>query len=91
MGVYIKGMDMPIGQQIIELRIYADGVVTKVHDRRCRKIAEATEVPEPHGRLIDADEFVKQCKPRGIANTIWEESHQYKQIITAPTIIERSK
>ena len=32
MGVYIKGMDMPKGKQIIELRIYADGVVTRVHD-----------------------------------------------------------
>ena len=44
MGVYIKGMDMPKGKQIIEMRIYADGVVTKVHDRTCRKIAEAIEL-----------------------------------------------
>lgn len=37
-------------------------------------------------RLIDADVLIKQCKPRGIANEVWKESNEYKQIINAPTI-----
>lgn len=37
-------------------------------------------------RLIDADVLIKQCKPRGIADEVWKESNEYKQIINAPTI-----
>lgn len=37
-------------------------------------------------RLIDSDVLIKQCKPRGIADEVWKESNDYKQIINAPTI-----
>lgn len=37
-------------------------------------------------RLVDADVLIKQCKPRGIADEVWKESNEYKQIINAPTI-----
>lgn len=98
MGVYIKGMDMPKGKQIIELRIYADGEVTRVHDLKCRKVAEANEVPEPHGRLIDEDNLIVATK----AFLPWSfeteaERGQYFQldlfktiIEETPTVIERS-
>ena len=56
----------------------------------CRKIAEATEVPEPHGRLIDGDKAVKDYHD-------YEISHPYDAFDLAdimaesPTVIERSK
>lgn len=37
-------------------------------------------------RLVYADVLIKQCKPRGIADEVWKESNEYKQIINAPTI-----
>lgn len=86
MGVYIKGIDMPKGKQIIELRIYADGVVTMAHDRTCRKIAEATEVPEPHGRLIDADALLEEIRTDIMGGLNYE-----RFIRETSTIIERSE
>lgn len=94
-----EGVEMPKGKQIIELRIYADGVVTRVHDRTCRKIAEATELPEPHGRLIDADTLKR--KAQKVATEAWKMRlkssvetilNQFIDWIEgAPTVIERSK
>jgi hypothetical protein len=55
MGVYIKGMEMPEkGYRLI--LIHADGTVQSTD-------GEMTAIPvtEPHGRLIDADEFLKRA------------------------------
>lgn len=86
MGVYINDMKMPKGKQIIELRIYADGVVTMAHDRTCRKIAEATEVHEPHGRLIDADVLLEEIRTDIMGGLNYESF-----IKKTSTIIERSE
>ena len=58
MGVYIKGMEMPTTEQGVRtINIYADGVVTNYAEVT---IGKAVPVPE-HGRLIDADEFLKRA------------------------------
>ena len=56
MSVYIKGLEMPIDAPVI-IKICPDGSVSRVHDG---VVATAIPVP-PHGRLIDADEFLKRA------------------------------
>jgi hypothetical protein len=53
MGVYID-IEMPKGELgAIPIMIYANGAVE--HFFSHEKYGKAIEVPEPHGRLIDAD------------------------------------
>lgn len=54
MGVYIKGMEMPTGDEMLCINIFSNGNVTNHFDLRCMPVATAVPVP-PHGRLIDAD------------------------------------
>lgn len=53
MSILIKGMKMP--QRGMVVNIYADGRVTNHFDEFGKTIGKAAPVPEPHGRLIDAD------------------------------------
>lgn len=55
MGVYIKGMDMPknCGECFVGNRAI------------CSKHCPLTEVPEPHGRLIDADALADDLETDG--------------------------
>ena len=41
-----------------------------------------------HGRLIDADKYLETERPRGLAEETWKESHIYKSIMQAPTVLE---
>lgn len=101
MAIYIKGMDVPKGCEECpffhrsdygykicnfpskERRIYYGE--TKRQD-----FCPLTEVPEPHGRLIDADKAVKDYHEYGI-------SHMYDAVDLAdimadsPTVIEGSE
>lgn len=71
MSILIKGMEMPKmpeslehGEAVpfIEVRIFADGTaVTPKAKSPYFTEHEVVEVP-PHGRLIDADDFVKRMK-----------------------------
>lgn len=45
-------------------------------------------IPKGHGRLIDGDGILTSERPKGIADDVWEESHIYKLLSNAPTIIE---
>lgn len=51
-------------------------------------IRSGVPLPKSHGRLIDADAYLEEEKPKGIAEETWKESHTYKSIMGAPTIIE---
>ena len=53
MGVYIKNMEMPINEPLL-VKINPDGSVSTTARNDYQKY-EAIPVPEPHGRLIDAD------------------------------------
>lgn len=48
-------------------------------------------LPKGCGRLIDADELLASERPRGIADDVWKESHIYKLLSNAPTIIKADK
>lgn len=54
-------------------------------------IQHGTPLPKNHGRFIDADELLISERPKGIADDVWKESHIYKLLSDAPTIIEADK
>ena len=65
MSILIKGMKMPKeissnSHRTITLVIGSDGLVYDVN--RNRLPAVAVEVPEPHGRLIDADKLCEYTR-----------------------------
>ena len=58
----INGMEMPKHPTAIRIQIEADGSVYQNSDKTgngwaLQKNVTATEVPTPHGRLIDADKL----------------------------------
>ena len=89
MGVYIKGMDMPKGCYECPLMDgeYGNCKVgaTGLYDPYMED-CPLTEVPEPHGRLVDADVLLEAMRTdiMGGLNYEWF-------IRETPTIIERSK
>lgn len=54
-------------------------------------ILNGTPLPKGHGNLKDADELLTSERPKGIADDVWKESHIYKLLSNAPTIIEADK
>ena len=63
MGVYIKGMEMPTGDEMLCINIFPDGKVTSHFDLRCMPVAKAVPV-SPHGRLGDLNELHKEAVRR---------------------------
>ena len=51
-------------------------------------LRSAIPLPKGHGVLKDADALLISEKPKGIADDVWKESHIYKLLSNAPTIIE---
>lgn len=60
-GVYIKGMKMPTEGNWVSLRFFSDGQCVLYswcgNDFDFMERLTAVPVPEPHGRLIDADKL----------------------------------
>lgn len=81
MGIYIKGMEMPTGNDELRLIIRSNGQVIISHETYYEE-AEAVPVP-PYGRLIDADALL--AKHYGRFGTIDEVARE--AIKNAPTII----
>lgn len=98
MGIYIKGMDMPDDCKTCELCQYDDGLWgfwfandEKIADKGRREDCPLTEVPTPHGRLIDADAFYELLD--GGYDLDFDEALETKRellrmITDAPTVIE---
>ena len=59
-GIYIKGIEMPKRGEFSHIRIYDNGEVTIESGGVEYSVAKAVAVPD-HGRLIDADEFLKRA------------------------------
>lgn len=86
MGIYIKGLEMP--KSCTKCHLHDFGVCwafntkqrTFISDRR-PDFCPLTEVPEPHGRLIDADWFFDT----------FTELANYDTEDNAPTVIEGSE
>ena len=98
MGVYIKGMEMPeleIGKAI-KMEICNDNGVMRIGIMTggypcCEEWTyyEASEVPEPHGRLIDETEIKTIYWQDSIVNHCWESGGKLAfPYIDAPTVIE---
>ena len=93
MGVYIKDIEIPKEDELIYLVINNDGIVECVKSIAGSRDGEepttlieiekakAIYIPEPHGRLIDADWFF---------NTFTELAN-YDTEDNAPTVIEGSE
>lgn len=70
MSIILKGIDLPEKEnQMYMMELYADGhcSVAKIEDGECYELTipsetEAIQIPEGHGRLIDADELVKHLR-----------------------------
>ena len=89
MGIYIKGMEMPKENEYVHLVIKNDGAVECVksifHINEPTTLIEMeqitlTEVPEPHGRLIDADACIDYIRNNN--------QHAWETLAYAPTVIE---
>lgn len=99
MAIYIKGMDMP--KSCIECPLHGESACkafttiepwTFKDDERAA-FCPLTEVPEPHGRLIDLDALIDQISIDSAGNRgqYGDEWLFEDTIEKAPTIIERSE
>jgi len=81
-GIYIKGMEMPKGDNNIVLFLYPDGKVVACGVLGPRGHYEAIHVPD-HGRLIDADAFISFIREN------WDSYDQWfaEMLEARPTII----
>ncbi len=57
MAVLLEGINIPEGNPIT-INIYRDGTWCNAYTTENGNV---TEVPEPHGRLIDADSLIAYC------------------------------
>ena len=46
MGVYISGVDMPKQDEILQIRIYGNGKVSRVYDIKCQQVGTAIETTQ---------------------------------------------
>ena len=76
MGVYIKGMTAQQARMWLNYHMPFTFVVTN---------DDITEVPEPHGDLIDADEFAKTIVINGDVDFI---NKVAGLLMNAPTVIK---
>ena len=83
MAVLIKGMKMPNEDEEIIIRIDSFGTVMTEYALPIVGV-KAVPVPEPHGRLIDADALIND-HPR-----TWT-TYDLQRIANAPTIIPASE
>lgn len=103
MAVYINGMDIP-QEGRITIQIGADGAVytvtsCKITAEKYEKESHVIEVPEPHGRLISADELIEFVENR--YEITWKYDYDggikdacidvLEKISTMPTVIPASE
>lgn len=86
MGVYIKGMEMPRNCDECDDMLLLSTIICKCSEFGLNERPPGcplTEVPEPHGRLIDADaciDYIRNSNQRA-----WE------ALAYEPTVIEGSE
>ena len=100
MGIYIQDLALPTSEvEPLKFELYADGTVFS--QKKADDIYEfhAIEV-KPHGRLIDADAFEKDCRKRlchecdnynGVkCKACWVDD-MIGEVTDAPTIVEAER
>lgn len=93
MGVYIIGMEMP-KEKAIDVTILPNGgaiVWGTTHYYGPTQQLKATEVPEPHGPLVDEDLIRKRLKLWIVGGTDGHTLNDFLNFAEIPTVIERSK
>ena len=53
MGIYIQGVDIPKQNELLQIRIYDDGKVSRIYDIKCQQIGTAIETPNELVRCKD--------------------------------------
>lgn len=101
MSILIKGIDLPKNGDCHHITIYDNGntyiTTSNVLYETDRKDVEVIEIPTPHGRLIDADEFKEIIKDSVPAWTIGVKIPTYgdmdimDKIYFIPTILEEEE
>lgn len=79
MGIYINGIDMPKQNEILQIRIYGDGKVSRVYDIKCQQIGTAIETPNElvrckdcrNGRYDDDIEYYICKHPKGLYGELY--------------------
>ena len=82
MSVLIKGMEMPERCAMCFLRV--GDCKQRIYMEQRPKACPLTEIPTPHGRLIDADELANKT----FYSTTGAPYITYKTFCNAPTVIE---
>ena len=81
MSVIISGMSLPLPGDVIVCALIDNKLQCSIVTRgKPIEWCEALEIPTPHGRLIDADDLLRQ--PMNTAN------YPKNYVHNAPTIIE---
>lgn len=98
MSIYIQGMEMPTTYPLT-VTIYPDGQVLSETVGAKDIHGEAVSVPEPHGRLILADELIEFIENR--YEITWKDDYEggikdacvdiLEKISTMPPVIPASK
>ena len=83
--ILMKGVELPKGEDVIELTIDSDGCIIFYDGHG--KIEQYVEVIQPHGRLIDADKLAESFK----AFATGSEVGYLRLIDEAPTVLEASE
>ena len=84
MAIYIKGVDIPTNctdcryRPLVGCNPYQDNGLSPSDHRH--RTCPLTEVPEPHGRLIDADACIDYIRNNN--------QHAWEALAYAPTVIE---
>ena len=87
MAVLLEGINIPEGNPIT-INIYRDGTWVNAYTT---EDGNAIEVPEPHGRLIDADALLRYWEGLAYSGGDCELYSCMADIRDAPTIIPASK
>ena len=98
MGIYLPNMEMPRKNDYTIAIVYGDGVVTEYHEDYWirgadgeKQLGIAVPVP-PHGRLIDADDFLELCSAYAVTPSDDEFCKRLEYALTrAATIIPASE
>lgn len=86
MAIYIKGMEMPKGCD----KCLLGDIVCKYDEDHIDLVCPLIEVPEPHGRLIDADKAVRDYHEYGISH-MYDAADLADIMDDSPTVIEGSE
>lgn len=79
MGIYINDIDMPKENEILQIRIYDDGKISRVYDIECQQIGTAIETPNElamckdcrHGWYDDDIEYYTCRHPKGLHGELY--------------------